>query len=115
MLIGLALLAIGVALLGYVVTARQPTPADGPSAFNKLKSSAPGPRVAHSGPAAVEPEESGDMDETLVMRVHSSLSNAVLDPLSEQKILPATPVAVPTWRCGTRSVDIVITVTDGVW
>jgi protein phosphatase len=94
MLIGLALLAIGVALLGYVVTARQPTPADGPSAFNKLKSSAPGPRVPHSGPAAVEPEEFGDMDETLVMRVHSSLSNAVLDPLSEQKILPATPVEV---------------------
>jgi len=83
MLVGLALLAVGAALLGYVVTTRQPAPA-----ADKPKFSAP--RSASAAPAA-DAEDSSDQDETLVMRVQSTLSCAVLAPISDRTPLAAPP------------------------
>ncbi|HEY0469573.1 MAG TPA: protein phosphatase 2C domain-containing protein [Polyangiaceae bacterium] len=82
MLIGLALLAVGAALLGYVVTTRQ-TAAAPPS---KPQSLAP---RAQSAPPAVDADDSSDQDETLVMRVQSTLSSAVLAPISDRNVLLA--------------------------
>jgi PPM family protein phosphatase len=100
MLIGLVLLALGVALLGYVVTARQPAVTERPNAVSKPKSLAPRPRPASHKPPAPDALDSadGDMDDTLVMRVHSTLAHAVLDPLPDEVGLSpasARPVVAP--------------------
>src|SRR3954471_6363654 len=89
MLIGFALLAVGAALLGYVVIARPPAPAG-----SRPKSLAP---RARSLPPSAEVEDTSDSDETLVMRVRSRLSDAVLEPASEPRPLSTPPVesAVP--------------------
>src|SRR4051794_40233064 len=89
MLIGFALLAVGAALLGYVVIARQPE-----ATAPRPKSLAPS---ARSVPPAVRLEDTSDNDETLVMRVRSSSSDAVLGPSSEPRPLSMPPVefAVP--------------------
>ncbi len=71
MQIGLALLAVGAALLGYVVTTRQPAPAAG-----KPKSLAP---RARSAPPGFDAGDAADPDEALLIRVQSTLSCAVLD------------------------------------
>jgi len=77
MLIGFVLLAVGVALLGYVVAARQPQQPD-------LQSSASAPEeIAESPPAVAcaSPvlDASSATDEAQVMRVHSPLGSAVLE------------------------------------
>jgi serine/threonine protein phosphatase PrpC len=84
MLIGFALLAVGAALLGYVVIARQPAPA-----APRPKSLAP---RARSLPPTAEVEDTSDSDETLVMRVRSTLSDAVLGPASEPRPLSTPPL-----------------------
>jgi len=81
MLIGLVLLAIGVALLGYVVTAGQTPPANSPSAASGLKASVPSrPPAAGRSP---DLGDSTDTDDTQVMRVHAPLSDAVLEDCPE--------------------------------
>jgi len=100
MLIGLALLAVGAALLGYVVTTRQPAPPP-----SRPKSLAPRPRSAPPAVAvavAVAAEDTSDQDETLVMRVQSTLSDAVLAPISERNLLPAAPDQFPVPRSAPR-------------
>lgn len=89
MLFGLVLLAVGVALLGYVVTARQPAPAG-----RELTRSVRPP--AHS----VNPPE---LDEAKVMRVHARLSDAVLAPPPDESSL-APPVEFVTPRSDPRVV-----------
>ena len=79
MLIGLVLLALGAALLGYVVTARPPTPTP-----IRPKSLAPRSR---SAPPEATVEELTYLDETLVMRLQSNLSDAVLPPLVDDLAL----------------------------
>lgn len=89
MLTGLALLAVGAVLLGYVVLTRQPAaPAPRP------KSLSPSPRASRSPP--VEVEDTSDTDETLVMRVRSTPGNAVLEPLPDGRLMEAlAPPPVP--------------------
>ena len=89
MLIGFALLAVGAALLGYVVIARQP--AATPTSRKSLAPRAP------SLPPALESEEPADSDQTLVMRVRSTLGSAVLEPLPDERLVavPAMNYVVP--------------------
>ena len=89
MLTGLVLLAVGAALLGYVVTARQPAGSDAASA-SRPKSLAPQLHPLSSAPSAVDVDDSGDTDETLRMRVHATLADAVLDdrPLNDVTLAP---------------------------
>jgi len=79
MLIGLALLAVGAALLGYVVISRQPTPAP-----VRPKSLAPRSR---SAPPEASVDELTDPNDALVLRVHSNLSDAVLPVLTDDVAL----------------------------
>src|SRR6185369_11604330 len=97
MLIGLALLTVGAALLGYVVTTRQPAPPP-----TRPKSLAPRPRSAPPAAALAAAEDTSDQDETLVMRVQSTLSDAVLAPISERNLLPAAPNQFPVPRSAPR-------------
>jgi serine/threonine protein phosphatase PrpC len=87
MLMGLVLLAVGVALLGYVVVARQPQPTPTTSQ----------PSTSTKSPLpVVELEDSSDTDETQVMRVHAPLESAALEAVPEVEELPAadlTPIA----------------------
>jgi len=84
MLIGIALLAVGAALLGYVVAARQPAPtARRPNSLAPRARSAPPPESA---------VDASDTDETLVMRVRSTLTDAVLEPIVEELLVPEPPV-----------------------
>ena len=87
MLTGLALLAVGAALLGYVVLARQPS---APPA--RPQSLAPRPRT--SRPPAPDVEDVSDTAVTQIMRVRSTLGNAVLEALPDDQALDLTPVAV---------------------
>lgn len=80
MLTGLALLAVGTALLGYVVLARQPQ-----DPLARPRSLSPRRRTSRPPPAAVE--DSSDSDQTLIMRVRSPLRSAVLEPLSEDQLV----------------------------
>jgi protein phosphatase len=98
-LTGLVLLAVGAALLGYVVTARQPTANDAASA-SRPKSLAPKPHSRSSAPSAVDVDDPSDTDETLLMRVHSTPANAVLDnpPLNDLTLAPES-----TGRAAPRS------------
>jgi len=90
MLTGLALLAVGAALLGYVAFARQPAAAPA-----KAKSIAPGRRS--SRPPPEELQDPSDCDETLVMRVRSPLSDAVLAPISDARpLIPAAAASAPS-------------------
>jgi serine/threonine protein phosphatase PrpC len=82
MLTGLALLAVGTALMGYVVLARQPS---APTA--RPKSLAPRPLTNRPPRAEVEPEDTSDTDQTLVMRVRSTLGNAVLESLPDDEVM----------------------------
>jgi protein phosphatase len=81
MLIGLVLLAVGAALLGYVVTARQPAPATDP--------------LTGGAPPTTDPVASAQADEARVMRVHSALSDAVLEPLADEPSLVPADEFVP--------------------
>jgi len=90
MLVGLALLAVGVALLGYGVTARRPS-APPP----RPKSLAPKGR---SRPPSAAPEEPSDADETLVVRVRSTLGSAVLEPLTDDQISEVMPTEIMSPR-----------------
>jgi len=84
MLIGFALLALGAALLGYVVISRQPAqPAVSP------KSLAP---RARSLPPSANEEDPSDTDETRLMRVRSTLAEAVLEPLPQRPASEPAPV-----------------------
>ena len=104
MLTGLVLLAVGAALLGYVVTARQPAPVQAPSTASRQKSLAPSAAAASTSVAPeAEVLDSSDTDETLVMRVHSVLGDAVLEPLPEIP-LPAEPAEVVVPRADPRVV-----------
>jgi PPM family protein phosphatase len=84
MLIGFALLAVGAALLGYVVIARPPA-----ATAARPKSLVPG---APSVRPAVEVEDTSDTDETQLMRVRSTLSEAVLGPSSVPRPASSSPV-----------------------
>ncbi|HKO51256.1 MAG TPA: protein phosphatase 2C domain-containing protein [Polyangiaceae bacterium] len=93
MLTGLVLLAIGAALLGYVVAGRQPAAIEAPSTANALKSSRPGAAASNSvAPEQADVEDLSDMAETQVMRVRSTLGNAVLEPLSDELGLAAPAI-----------------------
>jgi len=92
MLTGLVLLAVGAALLGYVVTARQPQPVDAPSA-SRPKSSTPNSPASSSVAPKAEVEDLADTAETQVMRVRSTpLSDAVLEPPPNEIGLASAPV-----------------------
>ncbi|MEI9954457.1 MAG: hypothetical protein WDO74_37190 [Pseudomonadota bacterium] len=80
MLIGLVLLTVGVALLGYVVTARQPSPVAS--------------RLTAGVPSATELADSSDPGEAQVMRVHSALGDAVLAALPDEHGLTSAPLEV---------------------
>jgi len=78
MLIGILLLAVGVALLGYVVTARQPAPA--------------APQLTDS--AQLDPDHAApiDLNDAHVVRVHSALGDAVLAPFRDENPVPSAAV-----------------------
>jgi serine/threonine protein phosphatase PrpC len=98
MLTGLVLLAVGVALLGYVVTARQPATAGAPGRDRELKSFAAGALEPRSVPPTSNADDSPELDDALTLRLHSALGDAVLEPLPDAQALSAPPVAVPTPR-----------------
>ena len=110
MLTGLVLLAVGAALLGYVITARQPAAVEAPN--SRLKSSRPGAARESSRPSTgsdseppvVEIEDLSDTAETQVMRVRSALGNAVLDPLPDELALAPMPVEYVPLRADPRVV-----------
>src|SRR5436190_408853 len=83
MLTGLALLAFGAALLGYVALARRPdaTPARPKSLAPRSHTSRPPPREVE-----VKAEDTSDADQTHVMRVRSTLGNAALEPLPDARL-----------------------------
>jgi len=82
MLIGLALLAVGVALLGYVVTARQPA-----TAGSEQQAGEPPSSAAH---------DSSDTDQTLVMRMRSALGEAI-HPDQHRPAKPSREFPAPRW------------------
>lgn len=96
MLIGIALLAVGAALLGYVAIARQPVgPAPRPKSL--------APKAGSLAPVAPSADPS-DTDETQVMRVRSTLSDAVLEPAFDDLILDLTPTEIDKPRADPKVV-----------
>ena len=103
MLIGFFLLAVGVALLGYVVVARQPPPrSKPPSAASQPQVSAKSRPAEAPAPTALD--DSSDTDETQVMRLHSPLGSAVLEAPPDIEELPAADVKLVSPQCASKVV-----------